>query len=175
MQIRCNIQIGGQTRKVVLVTQENETPELLALRLASFVLFFDQEPLAEISSKNPAINNQEFRPDLVALNDAGEIKLWVECGNVTTNKLDKLIRRNRQMRIVVLKENQREAENLRKFLKKNHINDSDRVEIWYFPDDNFKAWNEAVGDTVDIVGENAGKSFNLVMNASAFSFDLGTL
>jgi uncharacterized protein YaeQ len=171
MQLRCNIQLDNGSRKVVFVSQENETDEHLALKLAAFVLFFGHEPMAEISSKNPAMAGQEFRPDLVALNDAGEIKLWIECGNVTVNKMDKLIRRYREARIVVLKETVHEAQNLRKMLAKNDIAHSERIEVLAFPGDSFKEWFRAIEETVEIVGEAGEKSFNLVVNAVPLSFD----
>ena len=150
MQIRCSIHLGEVGKKLVLVSQETETLDHLALKLAGFMLFFDLNPMVGISSKNPAIANQEFRPDLIALNEGGEIKLWGECGNVATHKLDKLIRRNRNARIVVLKETVREAKNLREAFEKNDIQNSDRVEIY---------------------GEPSNHSFNLVANSVPFNFD----
>ena len=92
MQSRCAVQFGNDRKKLILTGQDNETLEHLALKLAGFVLFFGWDPVVEISPKHPALNGQEFRPDLAAFNSAGEIFLWIECGNVTTHKLDKIIR-----------------------------------------------------------------------------------
>lgn len=172
MQIRTTIQLGDASKKIVLVSQDNETPEHLALKLAGFILFFHLNPLIDASLKNPALMGQEFKPDLIALDEFGEIGLWVECGNVTTHKMDKLIRRYRNARIIALKSNQREAENLRRALKKNEISNSDRVEIWYFPNRSFDEWLQAVeNDSVEIFGEPADQAFNLVANAIPFNFD----
>ena len=174
MQLRCTVHMGAAQRKLILVSQESETLDHLALKLAGFVLFFNLNALVEISSKNPAISSQEFKPDLLSLNDSGEIRLWVECGNVTTHKLDKLIRRNRNARIVVLKATPREAQNLRQALKKNEVNHSERVEIWAFPDGQFEGWKGVLEDSVEIIGETAERSFNLVANSVPFSFDFST-
>lgn len=174
MQIRCHIQLGGQSKKLVLVSQENETPQHLALKLAAFVLFFDWNPMAEVSAKHPAVAGQEFKPDLIALNVAGEIRLWLECGNVTTNKLDKISRRYREARLVVLKENEREARNLRKWLDKDDVHRQERIEIWAFPEKQFDAWMEAMDDNVEIFGEKAERSLNLVANGRPFCFDFLT-
>lgn len=171
MQIRCSIHLGQAQKKLVLVSQENETVDNMALKLAAFVLFLDQNVQVDISSKNPAIADQEFRPDLIALNPAGETKLWVECGNVSTHKLDKLIRRNRNARIAVIKRNAREARNLREAFDKNDIQNSERVEIFAFPEGQFEEWRSILDDTVEIYGEPAGHGFNLVANAVAFNFD----
>ena len=171
MQIRCSIHLGQANKKLVLVSQENETPEHLALKLAAFVLFFRENPQVDISSKNPAIAGQEFRPDMIALNDVGETKLWVECGNVATHKLNKLIRRNRDARLAVMKETVREARNLRAAFEKNEVQNSDRVEIFTFPEGQFEAWMNAMGETVEIYGEPSDRGFNLVANAVPFNFD----
>ena len=171
MQIRCSVHLGEANKKLVLVSQETETLDHLALKLTGFILFFDQNPMVGISSKNPAIASQEFRPDLIALDVGGETKLWVECGNVATHKMDKLIRRNRNARIVVLKGTVREAKNLREAFQKNDIQNSDRVDIFAFPEGQFQEWLSAMGDTVEIYGEPSSHSFNLVANSVPFNFD----
>lgn len=171
MQIRCTIHIGQVQKKLVLVSQENESLDHLALKLAAFILFFNDNPQVEISSKNPAIADQEFRPDLIALNEAGETKLWVECGNVATHKLNKLIRRNRNARLAVIKGTVREANNLREAFEKNDIQNAERVEIFAFPEQQFEEWKGAMAEAVEVYGEPAGQSFNLVANAVAFNFD----
>lgn len=175
MQIRCNAQIDTDFRKVILASQENETPEHLALKLAAFVLFFNSNPLIDVSLKHPAIVGQEFRPDLLALNESREIKLWVECGTVTSHKLDKLTRRYRNARILVLKETLHEAETLRKTMEKHKVQGRDRVEIWAFPNQIFQEWFAAIGETTDIVGESTERSFNLVINAVPLQFDFLTV
>ena len=171
MQIRCSIQMGDVQKKIVLVSQTNETPQLLALKLAAYILFLDYNPYLELSAKNPALAGQEFRPDILALDESGAIKLWVECGNTTTNKLDKLIRRYREARIAVLKAYPHETENLRRHLEKNEVLHSHRIEVWSFPEGVFDDWYNALGETVDVVGEHSDRSFNLVMNSVPFCFD----
>ena len=66
MQLRCTLQLGEESKKLVLVSQENETAEHIALKLAAFVLFFGLNPQAEISTKHPAVAGQEFRPDIIS-------------------------------------------------------------------------------------------------------------
>lgn len=171
MQIRADIHIGDSSRKIVFVGQDNETLEHMALKLAAFILFFRHNPSIEVSSKNPLMQGQEFMPDLICLNEAGEIAIWIECGNVATHKLDKIIRRNRQARIVVIKSTEKEAQNLRDAFEKNEIKNSDRIEIYAFPPGLSREWENAVSQTVDVYGEDLDRSFNLVANAVPFSFD----
>lgn len=171
MQIRCSIHLGSSAKKLVLVSQETETLDHMALKLAAFIFFFDQNPQVEISSKHPAISDQEFRPDLIALNEAGETNLWVECGNVATHKMDKLIRRNRNARLAIFKGTLREAKNMREAFKKNDIPNSDRVDIFTFPEGQFEDWKGVLSEAVEIYGELSGTGLNLVANAVPFNFD----
>ncbi len=171
MQIRCSVHLGQSAKKLVLVSQETETAEHMALKLAAFILFFDENPQVSISSKNPAISDQEFRPDLIALDEAGATKLWIECGNVATHKMDKLIRRNRNARIAVMKGTVREGNNLRDSFEKNDVPNSERVEIFAFPEGQIQEWVAAMSDAVEIYGEPSGHSFNLVANGVPFCFD----
>src|SRR5262245_50376252 len=132
-----------------MVAQETETLEHMALKIAGVILFFELEPMIGMSAKNPAIASQEFQPDLISLDEGGGIRLWAECGNVATHKLDKLIRRNRNARIAVLKGTPREGKNLREAFEKNDIQNSDRVEIFAFPEGLIRDWTEAMSEAVE--------------------------
>ncbi len=171
MQIRCTVQMDQVSRKLVLVGQDSETAEHLALKLAGFVLFFNENPTVAMSLKSPALAGQEFKPDLLCLNEHGETGIWIECGNVATYKLDKLLRRNRNARIVVLKGTLNEANNLRRALGKNDIKNAQNLEILSFPDGQFDSWLAAMDESMEIFGESAPNSFNLVANATPFSFE----
>ena len=65
----------------------------------------------------------------------------------------------------------REAKNLREAFDKNGIQNSERVEIFAFPDGQMSAWMNAMAEAVEIYGEPSGHSFNLVANAVPFNFD----
>lgn len=171
MQIRATVHLDTKSKKLVMVSHENETPEHLALKLAAFILFFNSDPIVEISSKHFAIANQEFKPDLLSLDETGDIRIWIECGNVTTNKMEKLARRIPDARIIVLKEIQREAENLRRILEKNEVKNREHIEIWSFPENQFAEWMKAMDESVEVYGEMSEHSFNLVANSIPFNFD----
>ena len=173
MQIRTFVQLENFSRRLVLTGQEFDTVEHLALKLAALTLFLKWNPQVEIGAKILADLNQEFKPDLAAFNEGGEIALWVECGNVSTNKIEKLARRL-AAKIVVLKESVREAENLRRILEKNEVRHRDRIQILAFPDDQFKIWLGSISETVEIFGELSEDSFNLVCNNIPFSFKFET-
>ena len=163
MKLRCDLHVNDGNRKLVLVPGPQETDEHLALKLAAFLLFWDLSPIVDASAKHPALLDQEFRPDLMALDDTGEAKLWVECGKVTQHKLAKVARRFSRARLVVLKESEAEAKRFRA--------DSDRefgehapVEIWAWPRGQFREWIAALSEKTEVFGEAQGRMLNIVVN-----------
>ncbi len=173
MKLRCELTVNGETRKLLVVQGVNEHADHLALKLAAYLLFWDKQPMLDASIKLPALSQFDFLPDLLALNDAGEICLWVECGSTTMNKLTKLTRRvpKGQGRIVVLKTQTREAQLLREELRAQH-DKQERIEILAWPGASYKDWLAAVGEKTEIYGEASEGSLNVVVNERPFAVDL---
>ncbi len=170
MKIRCDLHINHGHRKLILAPQPQETLEHLALKLAAYLLFWAYDPKVELSPKHPALAQQEFRPDLIALDEAGEVRLWVECGNVTLHKLDKLIRRYPAARLCVLKATEAEGKRLRNDLREQ-VPRQERVEVLCWPGP-FSLWSRALEEKTHAVGETSETSLNLVMNETAVAVDL---
>ncbi len=171
MKIRCDLHVNGGARKLLLVPGATETGEHLALKLAAYLLFWDFDPVVGASSKHPALADQEFIPDLMALDEGGAVRLWVECGNVAWHKLNKLVRRCPGARLVVLKSTHREAGRLRADVDEK-LGRSERLEILSWPDGGFSRWLAALGEKTEAYGEAGGRSFNLVVNETPFDVDL---
>lgn len=171
MAIRCEFNLNGGKRRLVMARGPEETWEHVALRLASCALFWPLEPKVEISPKHPALGGIEFRPDFVALNAAGEVGMWGECGNVSLNKLDKLTRRFPGARIVVLKASEREARRMRSDLE-DGVERQGRIEIRGFQEADFSVWRQAVDEKVELFGEASEHSFNLVINNTPLACDV---
>lgn len=171
MKIRCDLHVNGGHRRLVLVPQEHETLEHIALKLTAYVLFWDWEPSIELSLKHPALLGQEFKPDLVALDEAGGIRLWVECGKVALHKLDKLTRRYPSAKLVVLKASPEEGRRLREDVK-DKLDRHALLEIWCWSKADFAAWSSALRPDVFVGGEALGRSLNLVINDTPLAADL---
>jgi hypothetical protein len=163
MKIRCDLNVNGEERKLLIVPGLNEPAEHRALKLAAYLLFWSDQPAVDFNFKNPALAGYDFLPDLMALDEGGAIKLWVECGSTTLNKLTKLTRRLPQGRIVVMKETAREAQRLREDLRKG-LDREARVEIWAWPDGLFREWVSALKEKTEIYGESGGLLINVVVN-----------
>ena len=167
MNIRAELNINGSERTLRLVAGPNEPEDHLAHRLAAYILFWDHEPVLDASVKIPALANFEFLPDLIAFDPAGETTLWVECGSVTMHKLTKVTRRMPRARLVVIKENEREAARLRKELTEQ-FDRPEKVEILAWPGQSYKDWFKAVTDKTAAFGEASGHMINAVVNDAPF-------
>ncbi len=163
MKIRCDLHVNGGSRKLLLVPGPNEPGEHLALKLAAYLLFWDEDPIVDASVKTPALSQFEFLPDVLGLDEGGDIKLWVECGTATMHKLGKLVKRLSQARIVVLKESERDASRARKDVEE-HLDKPQRVEILAWPGKGFREWVESVGEKTEVYGEAGGLMINAVVN-----------
>ena len=170
MTLRCELNINGGSRRVIIVGNDEETHEHLALRLTAAILFFDGEPV-EPGPNDPLLADIGFTPDLLVPDGLGGIKTWVECGNVAENKLVKVARRIKEGRLVVLKEDVHAGERQRGVVDKE-IRNGDKVDVWAWPREEFKRWNAALQESNYVYGEAAGQSLNLVLNDAAFSVDL---
>jgi len=172
LKIRAYMQVNDQVRKLMLSAIENETAEHLGLKLAAFLLFWKEELVVDPSLKSTALSGQTFRPDLLGTNIEGSVGMWVECGNTSDHKLGKALRRWPDARIVILKENQRQALAQRDMLKAK-VPKSDRIAVYYFPDGEFKNWMNCLSENAEVIGEANDAGLNLVVNENLFVVDMG--
>jgi hypothetical protein len=171
MSFRCEFNLNGGRRRLVMAQGAQEPFDHVALRLAAYALFWEVEPKVEISPKHPALASVEFKPDFIALDEGGGVRLWGECGNVTLNKLDKVARRFPQARIAALRASEAEGRRLRSDLRES-VDRHERVEILAFRTEDFAAWRDAVGELTEVFGESTDRSLNLVINQTPLACDL---
>lgn len=163
MKIRADLTINGESRKPYLVGGINELDDHVIHKLAAYILFWKDDPTLDATAKMPALANYEFMPDLVAFDEGGRIKLWVEVDTFTLNQLTKVTRREPTARIVILKKNARDAARVRSDLQAQ-FDRPERVTILAWPEGAYKEWAEAAGAKVEAFGEADGRSLNLVVN-----------
>ena len=171
MKLRCDLNLGSEPTKIYMVSRPEEKMDHLALKLAAVTMFSTLQPLIEPSKDHPALNGYDLRPDVCYLDDMGTINIWIECGNVSINKINKVERRWPQARVIILKALPREAIRMRKDLKKE-IRDEERIEVWAWKEGEFKIWYDSLGEKIEIFGEAGEKSLNLVVNETPISADL---
>jgi hypothetical protein len=171
VKLRCDLHVNGGERKLQLMQGPNEPEEHLALKLGAYLQFWDFEPVIDAGVKTPALAQYEFMPDVAAFYPDGSIKLWVECGSSTMNKLLKLTRRLPRGRVVVVKTTAREAQRLRLEVQEK-LDKPHRIEILCWPGSSFKDWAATVGENVEVYGEASELSINAVVNEKMFAIDL---
>ncbi len=174
MKIRADLHVNGEHRKLYLVGGPNETDEHVAHRLAGCLLFWKDEPILDASPKLPALAAFDFMPDLLALDAAGDIKLWAELGPVTRNMLTKITRRAPRARVVIVKENERDAARLRRELDEQ-FDRAERVEILAWPGRSFRDWCAVVADKTEAYGEADGRMINAVVNETPVLVEFQTV
>lgn len=171
MRIRADLHVNSGSRKLILVAVENEKHDHLALKLAAYLLFWEEDLVLEASAKHPALAGQDFRPDLLGTDITGAVSLWVERGNTSQNKLVKVLRRWPSARVVVFKEDPVKARRLRADLERD-TPDASRVEIFHWPAGGFSAWERLLDEKTEVYGEAGGAGFNLVVNEQVYLADL---
>jgi uncharacterized protein YaeQ len=171
MTVRCELNVNGKTRRVLIVAKEEETLGHVALRLAAAILFFYGEPALEVGASDPLISDVGFSPDLLVPDGVGGISVWIECGNVANNKLAKVARRIKEGRLVIMKEDA-EAGRRQREVVKHEMPRADNIEILAWPREEFARWTAALKESSYVYGEASGHSLNLVLNEAAFDVQL---
>ncbi len=169
MKIRAKLYINGESRNLVLFPVLSETVDHVVLKLAAALFFSGAEPIVSPSSQHPTLRDQDFVPDVMALDEAGELILWVECGKTTPHKLSKVSKRFRRARVIVLTALPREGEQMAQTLDAEAIA---RVQVWTFREGEFARWCALVGESNDLIGEATETSLNLVLNEQTFITEL---
>jgi hypothetical protein len=73
--------------KLILGQHDSETTTHVLLKALGFLLFFRERLQVDVELHNDSI---PFRPNLVQLDYEMRPRLWIECGDCTVTKLDKL-------------------------------------------------------------------------------------
>ncbi|MCP5518187.1 MAG: YaeQ family protein [Verrucomicrobiales bacterium] len=108
----------GLPYKVLFAQRETETPSHVLLKLLGFLMFFRER--LQIEPRLPD-DNIPFEPDLVELDYTLRPVLWVECGECSVTKLDKLAVKAPEAALWVLKRCYGELENLRQLMERHGL------------------------------------------------------
>jgi uncharacterized protein YaeQ len=105
-------------RKLTLGRAETETIPHVVLKFLAFVLFHRERLQVETDLHNDGI---PFTPDLVQLDYELRPVLWVECGECSINKLNKLAVKVPEAEIWVVKGSRADAEHLLAAMAKEEL------------------------------------------------------
>jgi hypothetical protein len=104
--------------KLIIGCQVTETTRHVLLKLLGFLLFHRDRLLMEPRLDD---DNIPFRPDLVELDYQMRPRLWVECGECSVQKLDKLAVKVPEAEIWVIKRSVHEIEELMLGMRKGRL------------------------------------------------------
>lgn len=86
MKYTFNIQVTSgkneHTEKLIVGALDNEGGATIALKVLAYLLFIDRRPRIDEDA------GWHFVPDLIARELDGTISLWVDCGKLSTKKVD---------------------------------------------------------------------------------------
>lgn len=105
-------------RKILIAQHETETVAHIALKLLAFLIFWRPRLQLETNLHNDDI---PFVPDLAQLDYELRPALWVECGECSVAKLNKLAVKCHDAEIWVVKKCPAEVEQLRLAMKKAEL------------------------------------------------------
>jgi hypothetical protein len=104
--------------KIIIGQEDTETINHVLLKLLAYVLFYRERLQLEVNLHQDSI---PFKPDLVQLDYELRPKLWVECGECSVAKLDKLAVKVPEAEIWVVKKSPVEIENLVRAMAKEEL------------------------------------------------------
>lgn len=102
-----DVAVDGRSTKVILSMAPGESSRHVMMKFLALVLHLDRAPKVEFHV------GQHYKPDLVCEAE-GQIRLWIECGDVSVRKLDKVVTTNHAAQIVVVKPTLRALESYKK-------------------------------------------------------------
>lgn len=85
IQLRSGSEVKDpEPQKLVIAGWNGEMGWHLALKLLAYLVFFEMRPKIEVGI------GWHYKPDLVSLDDRGNVELWVDCGNIAVRKIDRV-------------------------------------------------------------------------------------
>lgn len=112
-------------RKMIIVKDETESYEHIAMKVVAFLLYYDPRLIIEKSV------DMHYKPDLVIMGDHGLPELWIDCGAIAVKKVESLAIKLKSSRFIVIKETKREMESFKKIIEKK-VSSIDSVEFLSF-------------------------------------------
>lgn len=90
--------------RVIFSSFVGESTWHVALKLLAYLIYRQRRPLVEYGV------GQRYKPDLVVLRDDGRVRLWIDCGETSLRKLERVVTANPVARVVIVKDTLRRLE-----------------------------------------------------------------
>jgi hypothetical protein len=101
---------GDGREKIILESRAGESARHIALKILAYLLFRDAPEAEGQPVRIEQSVGQRHKPDLVATESGTDrVLLWIDCGQIETQRLGRIAAKNNGARILVLKPTEREA------------------------------------------------------------------
>lgn len=134
MRLRLNIamtlnhvplDLYGEEPRQFLRKRSGESQRHVIMKLLSYMVFYHEDLQIEASA------SQHFKPDLVRFDGQGRPVQWIDCGQTSLQKLDKISRKNKLTYIDIVKATPGELANY-KSQADTRLRQPERVRYWSF-------------------------------------------
>lgn len=99
---------NGEREKLILESG-TDLPKHIALKILAYVLYRGKTSGQALEIERRV--GQRHKPDLVAIEpETGRVSLWIDCGQIETDRLARIVAKNPTAAVVVVKGKAREAE-----------------------------------------------------------------
>jgi uncharacterized protein YaeQ len=115
----------GVTQRLFLRKALGESNQHVVMKFLSYILFYHPDLLIEASA------DQHFKPDLVRFDADGDPVQWIDCGQTSLKKLDKISQKNRKTYIDIVKRGESELSSYRRQAL-TRLALPERVRYWTF-------------------------------------------
>lgn len=120
-----DLHFSKKHKKLILVKNASEGRIHVLLKLLAYMLFYDER--LEIEKDI----GMHYKPDLVICEPPSLPELWIDCGQISLEKVDTLSRKLKQTRIVILKRSRSELRNFTRMAAKK-VSYPERIEYLAF-------------------------------------------
>ncbi len=121
------LEVYGAESRAFFIKGRGESMRHVMMKLMSYIMFYQENLLIEA----PA--DQHHKPDLVRFNLRNEPIQWIDCGQTSIQKLERISSRNRLTYIEIVKATMGELESYYKQANARLAN-PERVRYWSFRD-----------------------------------------
>ncbi len=99
---------GWEREKQILESRSGESLRHISLKILSYLLYRGEATPYGLQIERKV--GQRHKPDLVAMEvETGLVRLWIDCGQIETERLGRIVAKNPQSRIIVVKSTEQEA------------------------------------------------------------------
>lgn len=164
MKYSFNLKISNNKRelkdKLVIGAFANESGPNIALKLLAYLLFIEKKPRIDEDA------GWQIMPDLIAKDESGEIILWVDCGGLSTKKIDLITTKGRdRMAFYVFRKNERDMDSFYLTIK-DKIKHLENVKCVSFDDGFVDGIGEALDRTNELEGYIGDDMISLTLSNS---------